>query len=133
MPQLHRAERVADQIRTEMGMLLAREVHDPGIGFTTVTKVRVTADLQLARVYYTTLGDATARRNASLALRRAAPFLRHQIGQRLRLRRVPVLEFVFDSSIEGQDRIERLIQQIHEADAQAEPPPTPHDDDREDD
>ena len=133
MPQGFRAERVGDQIRAEMGTLLAREVHDPGIGFTTVTRVTVTRDLQLARVYYTTLGDATARRAASRALRRAAPFLRHQIGQRLRLRRVPVLEFVFDQSIEGQDRIERLIQQIHEADGRAEPSPTHDDDDREKD
>ena len=131
MPQGFRAERVGDQIRVEMGALLAREVHDPGIGFTTITRVAVTPDLQLARVYYTTLGDAAARQNTSRALRRAAPFLRRQIGQRLRLRRVPVLEFVFDQSIEGQDRIERLIQQIHEADGRAEPPPTHDDDDRE--
>jgi ribosome-binding factor A len=131
MPQGFRAERVADQIRVEMGALLAREVHDPGIGFTTITRVTVTPDLQLARVYYTTLGDATARRMADRALRRAAPFLRHQIGQRLRLRRVPVLEFVFDQSIEGQDRIERLIQEIHEADQRSDEPPTDDDDERE--
>jgi ribosome-binding factor A len=131
MPQGFRAERVGDQIRAEMGALLAREVHDPGIGFTTITRVAVTADLQLARVYYTTLGDATARRNADRALRRAAPFLRHQIGQRLRLRRVPVLEFIFDQSIEGQDRIERLILEIHEADQRSGEPPTDDDDDRE--
>lgn len=131
MPQGFRAERVGDQIRAEMGALLAREVHDPGIGFTTITRVAVTADLQLARVYYTTLGDATARRNADGALRRAAPFLRHQIGQRLRLRRVPVLEFIFDQSIEGQDRIERLILEIHETDQRSGEPPTDDDDDRE--
>jgi len=133
MPQGFRAERVGDQIRVELGTLLAREVHDPGIGFTTITRVTVTADLQLARVYYTTLGDATARRNTERALRRAAPFLRRQIGQRLRLRRVPVLEFAFDQSIEGQDRIERLIQEIHRADGQAEPPTTHDDTNREED
>jgi ribosome-binding factor A len=131
MPQGFRAERVGDQIRVEMGALLAREVHDPGIGFTTITRVAVTPDLQLARVYYTTLGDATARRSADRALRRATPFLRHQIGQRLRLRRVPALEFVFDQSIEGQDRIERLILEIHEADQRSGEPQTDDDDDRE--
>jgi len=79
--------------------MLAREVHDPGIGFLTVTRVQVSPDLQLARVYYTTMGSELQRRETAKALNRAAPFLRHQIGQRLRLRRVPVLEFFFDKSI----------------------------------
>ena len=72
-------------------MLLAREVHDPGIGFVTLTRVQISPDLQSARVFYTALGDATARRNSARALDRAAPFLRRQIGSRLRLKRVPEL------------------------------------------
>jgi ribosome-binding factor A len=122
MPQGHRPDRVGDQIRMEIGDLLAREVHDPGIGFVTVTRVQVTPDLQLARVYYTTLGNDAERRNTAKALQRAVSFLRHQIGQRMRLRRVPVLEFVFDKSIENQDRVERLLHDIHEAEAAGEPP-----------
>ncbi len=70
-----------------------REVQDPGIGFLTITRVGVTPDLQQARVYYTTLGDEKARRESRRALERATPFLRRQIGRRLRLRRVPDLEF----------------------------------------
>jgi len=102
--------------------MLAREVHDPGIGFLTVTRVQVSPDLQLARVYYTTMGSELQRRETAKALNRAAPFLRHQIGQRLRLRRVPVLEFFFDKSIENQERIERVLQEIHEADAGRDDP-----------
>jgi ribosome-binding factor A len=117
MPQGYRPDRVADQIRAEISVMLAREVHDPGIGFLTVTRVQVSPDLQLARVYYTTMGSELQRRETAKALNRAAPFLRHQIGQRLRLRRVPVLEFFFDKSIENQERIERVLQEIHEADA----------------
>jgi ribosome-binding factor A len=116
MPQGYRPDRVADQIRAEISVMLAREVHDPGIGFLTVTRVQVSPDLQLARVYYTTMGSELQRRETAKALNRAAPFLRHQIGQRLRLRRVPVLEFFFDKSIENQERIERVLQEIHEAD-----------------
>ena len=112
-----RTDRLAEQIRQEAGTLLAREVHDPGIGFLTLTRVRVTPDLQLARLYYTTLGDAAARRSTERALRRVAPFLRHQLGQRLRLRRVPALEFVFDQSVAHQARVEELIQEIHATDA----------------
>src|SRR5438874_2898674 len=99
MSQGSRPDRVADQIRSELALLLAREVHDPGIGFVTLTRVQVSPDLQLARVHYTTLGDDTARRDTARALDRATPFLRRQIGSRLRLKRVPELTFLYDESI----------------------------------
>jgi ribosome-binding factor A len=83
----------------------------------TLTRVRVTPDLHSARVYYTALGDEAARRKSARALERAAPFLRRQIGARLRLRRVPDLAFIYDDSIAGQDRIEQLLNEIH-----AQPP-----------
>ena len=92
--------------------MLAREVHDPGIGFLTITQVTVTPDLQVARVYYTTLGDERARRDTARALGRATPFLRRQLGSRLRLKRVPLLEFFFDESVERGDRIERILNEI---------------------
>ncbi len=119
MSQGSRPDRVADQIRSELASLLAREVHDPGIGFVTLTRVHVSPDIQQARVFYTTLGDEAARRASARALERAAPFLRRQIGSRLRLKRVPELKFQYDDSIAGQDRIERLIQELHSADGDA--------------
>jgi len=131
MPQGFRPDRVADQIRAEISVMLAREVHDPGIGFLTVTRVQVSPDLQLARVYYTTIGSETERRATVKALQRVIPFLRHQIGKRLRLRRVPVLEFFFDKSVEHQARVEELLREIHEADAsraESNHDPEPHQD-----
>ncbi len=112
MPQGSRADRVAEQIRSELASLLAREVHDPGIGFVTLTRVQISPDLQSARIFYTALGDETTRKNSARALERAAPFLRRQIGSRLRLKRVPELKFLYDESIEGQDRIEQLLNEI---------------------
>jgi len=93
-------------------MLLARDVHDPGIGFVTLTRVQVSPDLQQARIHYTTLGDEKARANSARALGRAIPFLRRQIGARLRLKRVPELTFLYDESIAGQDRIEQLLNEL---------------------
>jgi ribosome-binding factor A len=124
MSQGSRPDRVADQIRSELALLLARDVHDPGIGFVTLTRVQVSPDLQLARVFYTALGDDTARRSSEKALERAASFLRRQIGSRLRLRRVPELRFVYDESVAGQDRIERLLNEIRATN----PVPKPDDD-----
>ena len=118
MAQGHRPDRVGDQIRQELSELLSRgEVHDPGIGFITLTRVKVTADLQLARVFYTTLGDEKGRKETAKALQRATPFFRRQVGGRLQLRRVPELEFRFDESVAHQDRIEQIIRDLHEEDA----------------
>ena len=109
MAQGSRPDRVGEEIRQELALLIAREVHDPGIGFVTLTRVKVSPDLQLARVYYTTLGDDKARAETERALERATPFLRRQIGARIRLRRVPELRFEFDRSVENQDRIEKIL------------------------
>ena len=111
MPGL-RPARVADQLRAELTDILAREVHDPGIGFLTITHVKVSADLQIARVLYTTLGDQKGRQETQRALERATPFLRRHIGQRLRLKRVPELAFHFDEAVERGDRVERILQEI---------------------
>jgi ribosome-binding factor A len=124
--QGYRPDRVGDQIRQELSEILSRgEVHDPGIGFITLTRVQVSADLQMARVFYTSLGDPKARTETSRALVRATGFFRRQIGARLQLRRVPELEFRFDESIANQDRIEQILRDIHEEDAQRAGSPDP--------
>jgi ribosome-binding factor A len=116
--QGHRPDRVGDQVRQELSAMLGRgDVHDPGIGFITLIRVQMSPDLQLARVFYTTLGDAAARRETARALARATPFLRRQLGSRVRLRRVPELDFRFDESVAHQDRVEQLMRDQHEEEA----------------
>ena len=133
----YRPDRVGDQIRRDLSDMLTRgDVHDPGIGFITLTRVKVSPDLQVARVFYTTLGDAQARDETARALERAAPFFRRQIGSRLRLRRVPEIEFRFDETVQHQDRIEQILRDLREEEAgrTATPDPdtgptaVPHDD-----
>lgn len=120
MAQGSRPDRVGEEIRQELAHILAREVHDPGIGFVTLTRVKVSPDLQLARVYYTIIGDDKARAETERALTRATPFLRRHIAARVRLRRVPELRFEFDRSVENQDRIERILLDLQaERDARA--------------
>ena len=135
----HRPDRVGEQIRDEISALLTRgAVHDPGIGFITLTRVKVSADLQMARVFYTSLGDDKARKETAKALTRATPFLRRQIGSVLHLRRVPELDFRFDEAIVHQDRIEQILRDLHAEEARraTEPEPdmlTPSDPDDTDD
>lgn len=114
MAQGARPERVGEEIRQELAIALAREVHDPAIGFITLTRTKVSPDLQLVRVYYTLIGDDRAKRETQRGLERASPFLRRYIGARVRLRRVPEIRFEFDRSVEHQDRIEQLLIDIAE-------------------
>lgn len=112
MAQGSRPDRVGEEIRQELSLLLGREVQDPGIGFVTITRVKVSPDLQMVRVFYTQLGDEKERKDTKRALERATPFLRRQIGSRIRLRRVPEIRFEFDRSVEHQDRIERILLEL---------------------
>ena len=111
MAESTRIRRVAERVRTELSALLVRSARDPGLSSVTVTDVRMTADLQLARVYYTLPGDGD-RRGAARGLRRAHAYLRHEIGRRLQLRQVPEMRFLYDDSAERQDRIARIFDEI---------------------
>ena len=129
MAQGYRPDRVGEEIRQELSEMLSRgDIHDPGIGFITLTRVVVSPDLQQARVFYTSLGDEKARKETSKALGRATAYMRRQIGGRLRLRRVPELEFRFDRSVEHQDRVEQIIRDLHEHPPEPLVPDDDHDD-----
>jgi ribosome-binding factor A len=112
MPLSHRVERVAEQIREEVSQILATEVADPGVGLVTVTRVKVTPDLSLARVYWTIMGDAAQRKETTKALARAAGFVRRLLSQRITLRRSPEVTFLFDQSVAAQDRVEQILYEL---------------------
>jgi ribosome-binding factor A len=107
-----RQRRVAQQIHRELGQLLLREVRDPRLAEVTVTEVRITPDLLLARIYFSVLGEAEAEDAALAALERAGGFLRTQLAERLSLRFMPELTFMLDKSAEYGRRIEELLDQI---------------------
>jgi ribosome-binding factor A len=117
MALTHRVERIQEQVREEVSQILATEVRDPGVGLVTVTRAKVTADLSLARVYWTIMGDAAERKKTAKALERVSGFVRHLLAERLTLRRSPEVKFQFDESVAAQDRIEQIIQEIHAEDA----------------
>ena len=117
----HRTERVAEQIREEVSQILSTEVADPGIGLVTVTRVKVTPDLSLARVYWTLMGDQAERKKTQKALMRAAPYVRHLLSTRMSLRRSPELTFTFDQSVAAQDRVEEILQELKREEANRAP------------
>ncbi len=107
-----RPDRVGDLLRNELSVQLTRYVRDPGVRHVTVTHVRMSKDLQQALVFYTGPDDADGRRETARALRRARPFLKRQLGQRLQLRHVPELRFEYDDTVAQQDRMASLFEQI---------------------
>lgn len=113
-----RPERVGEQVRAELCALLRTSASDPALRLVTVTHVRMSRDLQHARVYYT---SADEPRQAGRGLRRAASFLRGRLGRRLRLRHVPDLTFVRDDAIEREQRIAQVLEEL-QLDRPAPPP-----------
>ena len=104
-----RTLRIAEQIQRDLAELLRLEVKDPRIGMVTLTDVEVTADYAHAKVFFTTLGDAEQVAAATEGLNRAAGFLRHELGHRIKLRSIPQLHFIYDESVERGVRLSRLI------------------------
>ncbi|MGH2662884.1 MAG: 30S ribosome-binding factor RbfA [Actinomycetota bacterium] len=112
-----RTERVAEEFREVLAEEIPR-LKDPRVGFVTVTAVEVTADLRRARVFYTVLGDDASRRRTRAGLRSARGHLRGVLGHEVRLKFLPELEFEEDHSAERAERIDRLLEEIKDQDAQ---------------
>ncbi len=107
-----RLDRVDELLRQEIGALLEREVADPRIGFVTVTRVETSPDLAHARVWVSLIGDPADRTDTMRALEHAMPYVRRELGQRIRLRRIPALHVHRDESIERGARVLHLIDEI---------------------
>ena len=126
-----RTERIDELLRQEIGRALEREVTDPGIGFVTVTEVETVPDLSRALVWVSVIGSEEQRKTTLAALRRAMPYIRHGLGSKIRLRRIPELEVRLDDSVQRGSRVLQLINEIEagripdEIDDASESLPTP--------
>lgn len=107
-----RANRVGEQIKKELSVILQRELKDPRIGFVTVTGVEVTGDLQQAIIYISVMGNEEELAETLKGLAKATGFIRSEIGKRIRLRHTPELVFKLDESIEYGNRIEKLLKEV---------------------
>jgi ribosome-binding factor A len=110
-----RTERLNEQLREEISDLLHRQVKDPRLGvFITVTQVSVSADLSYAKVYVSVMGSAEEKQGALQGLDAASSFIRHELGQRLSLRRIPRLAFRHDDSMEQGAHVLDLLDEVGE-------------------
>lgn len=109
-----RANRVAEQIKKELGEILTQKIKDPRIGFVTVTDVEVTGDLQQATIFISVLGDDQKKEDTLIGLSKAKGFIRTEIGQRIRLRKTPEVFFKYDEAYEYGNRIESILRELDE-------------------
>jgi len=117
MSVVRRPERLAEQIREEVTLIIAGELEDPRVTSVTVTEVRLSPDRRNARIYVSVSGDDDEVREALTALKRASGFIRHQLGSVLRMKRIPELHFVYDETDENAARIEQLLsEEVKKAD-----------------
>jgi len=108
-----RSKRVGDLLREEISDIIMRRVKDPRVGFVTVTSVKVTEDLRMARVYISVLHKEETSQTIN-ALTSASGFIRAELGKRLRIKILPKIEFLEDDSIEYGTRIDQLIKRLKE-------------------
>ncbi len=109
---MHRTERVADILREEISQIVGYELEDPRLTMVTVTEVRLSDNMRAAKVYITVAGDEQEHKLALAALKRAAPYVRKQLGLSLNLPRTPEIYFVRDRVEEEGERVDQLLQQI---------------------
>jgi ribosome-binding factor A len=107
-----RTDRIDELFRQEIGEILAREVDDPRIGFATITDVETTPDLRHAKVLVSVIGKPEERKATITAMGRKMPFVRHELGKRLRLKRIPEFHLELDETLERGTRILHLLDEL---------------------
>ncbi len=116
----NRIHKINDQLMREISVVL-RELKDSRIPLmTSVVKVDATPDLRYAKVYVSVMGDDTVKKNAMLALEKAAGFVRREVGTRMKIRYTPELQFTLDDSIEHGAKINRILKDVLGTDDHAE-------------
>ncbi|MDH4143313.1 MAG: 30S ribosome-binding factor RbfA [Chloroflexota bacterium] len=107
-----RTDRVDELLRQEIGVIVARDVADPRIGFATITRVETTPDLRHAKVWVSVIGQPAERAATIAALGRAMPFVRHELGRSLRIKRIPDLHVQLDDTAERGTRVLQLLNEL---------------------
>jgi ribosome-binding factor A len=110
-----RLARLAGQIQEEVSDIMRRRLKDPRLGFVSVTRVKVTADLSYANVYVSVIGEEKESRKTMECLEGASSLIRSELGKRIRVKRIPELRFYYDDSSARSARIEEILKNLKEA------------------
>ncbi len=109
----YRERRVADAIRDVVAEIVLTKLADPGIGFVTITRCSLSRDLRNATIYFSAMGDEEARQRSLAHLEHARGFIRHLLGQSLKLKFLPDIHFQIDEVLLQEERINEIINELH--------------------
>jgi ribosome-binding factor A len=109
MKSFSRTSRIADQMQRDLAQVIRTEIKDPRVNLITIQSIDVSPDYSHAKVFFTQLGDPQNVKNCTEALNHAAGFLRHHLAERLAMRTMPALRFVYDKSVERGIHLSQLI------------------------
>lgn len=115
MPSI-KIQRLQERIRQKVAVAINRDVADPRVGMITVTRVELTRDLSLAKIYWSTLAEESERRTIERGLENARGWIQREVAAIMATRTTPHLEWVFDKAIEGIDRVARLLKAARDED-----------------
>lgn len=118
---MDRIDRVNEQIKREIGVIIQKELADPRLRFVTITNVDVSRDLRTAKVYFSALGENSVAEAAKKALESAAGTIRRYVGGHIKMRYTPELHFIYDRSVEFSARVEQTLTEIHHDDTGKNP------------
>ena len=121
MKSVGRQERVAGRIQQELSALIQKRINDPRLEWATVTGVKMTRDLKIARVYYCVFGEIEKKESVGAAFKQAHGFIKRELAKKLGLRYMPELEFFYDESFDYGQKIETILKDIGPLDGPEEP------------
>lgn len=111
-----RVQRVAEEIKKEIGRIIHDELNDPRIGFVTIIKVDLSRDCRFAKVYFSLLGSKKQLRDTQVGLARSKGFIRKLLAQRMKLRYTPEIVFKLDEGSEYSIHISQVLEKLKEKD-----------------
>lgn len=119
--EFSRSQRVAAQMQRELALIIQSEIKDPRLGFITINGVELTRDLSLAKVFFTVLGKNSDQvEKEHEVIERFIPFVRRELGKRMRIRVLPELRFIYDESLDHGMRIDRLLDDMRHEDPEGQ-------------
>lgn len=121
--EIKRTTRLAPRLQKELALLIAQEIKDPRVKQVILTRVDLSGDLSIAKIYFRVLengDDEKHVREVSRGLESAARHLRRIVGQRMALQKAPELRFRYDAGLDAQSRVEEILEEIRQEDASRE-------------
>jgi len=109
-----RTQKLANELKHQISKIIHDEINDPRIGFITIMRVEISADLQLAKIHYSVLGNEKQKKDAAKGLNSAVGFIKKLVGERVKIRYNPDLKFYLDDSSEFVQHMEDILKEDEE-------------------